>query len=172
MKNIDRIFRITRIAIVIGIIIYIWVFMSGCNPIPEGDFGDPDLMRYVEQFRVEAANRGIKLPDKSVLIVWDELDHLSGHCQWGKNWMTIKIDPDILYRIDEYSPKIEATVFHELTHGYFGRGHTGPWKGIEPSLMAVPDNGRRFWLDGSMRDYYLDELFGLVEMKDLNYLAE
>ena len=133
----------------------------GCQ-VEHEDYIDPLLQPYLNQFQLEAERLNIHLPDMAILMYFEELNGPNAECIYprSRKTMTIKIDPKIFKNgFDKYDYAAEATIFHELGHGYLNRGHIKNTTLIEPSLMAVPDNGRIHWIDGTMREYYLTELF-------------
>ena len=125
---------------------------------------DPKLQPYVIQFQIEAENLNIHLPDRAILMYFENLNGPNAECSYprSRKTMTIKIDPKIFKNgFDKYDHAAEATIFHELGHGYLNRFHIENTTLIEPSLMAVPHNGRVHWIDGTMRELYINELFGV-----------
>ena len=124
---------------------------------------DPILQPYLDKFFEEASMRGVKLPNKIIKMEIKELDYGNGHCDWFLKRAYVFIDPTKFegdfYTYNHY---MEAVIFHELGHGLLNRHHMDHPGGIEYSLMSVPQTGRPTWVDGSMRDYYLNELFRLM----------
>ena len=136
------------------------ILLAGCN-VDHETYIDPILQPYVIQFQVEAERLNVQLPDMDILMYFEDLNGPNARCitPRSRNTMTIKIDPKIFTNgFNEYDYAAEATIFHELGHGYLNRGHIENTTLIEPSLMSVPHNGRVHWIDGTMREYYLKEL--------------
>ena len=140
---------------------------------------DPELQEYHNLFLTEANRFNCNLPDKSVMMYLDTIDS-NGYCTWYKNSMIIKINTEYFYshlEIDRTN-YIERTVFHELTHGYWGRHHncnaydsTIYYQSINDSIIAMVINvpeSIMYSCDGEIlgahiysakRDFYLNEIF-------------
>lgn len=135
------------------------LFLISCIPINQ-EYLDPDLAQYYQTFQIEAERLGINLPSKSIVLTWKELDGVRAHCHTGETSIKICVNSNFYNRSSEYNHKLEATIFHELGHGLLNRSHIEPVDGIETSLMTVPGM-REDWIDGTKREYYLKELFGI-----------
>lgn len=140
-------------------LLLIFVFFS-CTYHDGEEYIDPVLLPYYNTFKYEAERLGVQLPNKGVLICFDDIK-ANGKCDWNKHYCNIKINPNLFEPDDynNYSYRIEATIFHELGHGLLHRHHVENTTLIEISLMATHHNGRVHWIDGTMREYYLKELF-------------
>jgi len=172
------------------ILLIVFSFFS-CSHDPEY-YIDPALMPYWNQFNYEAERLGFQIPDKSfmlVLMTHEELKKIygksvNGLCYRRKKTVTIYIKEELFKgNLLDYSKRVEATVFHELGHG-IGREHnslyydslytfTHPTKGytkeqskIWPVSLLTTPNYYKDFIDGSKREYYLRELFGLEEWKE------
>lgn len=139
----------------------ILLFISLLSCIPDySEYLDPDLAQYYHTFQIEAVRLGVNLPSKSIVLTWKELEVDRAHFHTGKTSIKICINSNFFSRDSEYNYKLEATIFHELGHGLLNRSHIDPVNGIETSLMTVPGM-RKDWINGTKREYYLRELFGI-----------
>ena len=123
------------------------------------DYIDPTLLPYYQAFQVEAERLGVNLPSKSIVLTWKELESDRAHCHTGETSIKICVN-SIFFSPSEYDYKLEATIFHEFGHGLLNRSHIDPVDGVETSLMTVPGM-RKDWINGTKREYYLRELFGI-----------
>ena len=135
------------------------LLLLGCYQ-PQGlEYIDEDLQQYWQQFQAEAQQRGVQLPNKDVMIYWEELDDDLGRCFHNRSTCRVRIDP----AVKEMSPYVlEAVIFHELGHGLLDRDHmdrdtTNHW---ELSLMTVPHVGWPYYNLPEGKEYYVNELFG------------
>ena len=135
------------------------LFLASCNPESQ-EYIEAPLKPYYDTFIYEANRLGVQLPDKSVMMYVEDMEGENGRCDWNKKYCNVKINPAI-FKGDflTYNLSVEATVFHELGHGLLNRYHIENTTLIETSLMAAHHNGRVHWIDGTMREYYLNELF-------------
>lgn len=139
--------------------------ISGCTYHDSEEYIDPVLLPYYNTFKYEAEKLGVQLPNKGVMIYFDNMK-ANGKCDWSEHYCNIKINPN-LFEPDDYniySHRIEATIFHELGHGLLNRHHipSVPNADFEASLMTMPYGHRKYWINGEKRDYYLKELFGII----------
>ena len=144
--------------------VFLILICISCYPNDDHEFIDPALLPYYNTFKYEAERLGVQLPTKGVMIYFDSIDS-NGHCDWNKRYCNITINFN-LFSIDDYdtySRRIEATIFHELGHGLLNRYHlpSVPDAEYEASLMTIPMGGRKYWINGEKREYYLKELFQL-----------
>ena len=139
---------------------YILLFLLFCCISDDPEYIDPFLAPYYTTFQIEAGRLGINLPSKSVVLTWKELEVDRAHCHGGTTSIKICVNSNFFRVESEYNYKLEATIFHELGHGLLNRSHIDPIDGTETSLMTVPGM-REDWINGTKREYYLKELFGL-----------
>ncbi len=137
----------------------LFLFLFSCIS-SQYEYLDPDLAPYYQAFQIEAERLGVNLPSKSIVLTWKELEVVRAHCHTGKTSIKICVNSNFYNRSSEYNRKLEATIFHELGHGLLNRSHVEPINGVETSLMTVPGM-REDWINGTKREYYLRELFGL-----------
>lgn len=154
------------------VVVFLIVTIASCSQQQEA-YVDPILQPYWQQFQIEAERLGVDLPNKNlVMYVTDDIDypgHVNGLCRTRKNNVTIEI-LNKSHIHEGYSQSIEATVFHELAHGFFNRDHNTLYydnisedsrEFVAVSLMTI-GSSRKFWNNGQWREYYLKELFGLI----------
>ena len=141
-------------------LIFVFIFLTSCMP-NDLEYLDPDLAQYYRNFQIEADRLNINLPDKSIMLIFEELDTERAHCHTGKRSIKICVNSNF-FSVEPgiYDYKLEATLFHEFGHGFLNRDHIEPINGIETSLMTVPGM-REDWINGVKREYYLKELFGM-----------
>jgi hypothetical protein len=136
------------------------LLLISCIPDPKGEqYIDPKLRPYFDTFYAEAEKLGVELPTKDVLAYFEEFDGYRAWTYWNERIIRMRVDPEI-HDWGSYSLEVEATIFHELGHGYLNRHHLEYTSVPVESLMTIPHGGRSGWMDGSMREYYLNELFG------------
>lgn len=134
-------------------IIILSIVLFSCNPIKE-DFIDPELYPYIQKFRYEAEIRGYGLPDKDLLVEFNDVPGY-GRCKWKKNWAHIKIHPEKYKSISDSNK--EYIVFHELGHGLLNRHHAQYADTI--TTMMTEDTYGMFKVYEDNRELFLDELF-------------
>ncbi|MCK5617537.1 hypothetical protein KAR91_87545 [Candidatus Pacearchaeota archaeon] len=135
------------------------LFLIGCIQ-NDFEYFDSGLEQYYRTFQIEAERLGVNLPSKSIVLTWKELEGDRAHCHTGKTSIKVCVNNNFFNPESEYNLKLEATIFHELGHGLLNRSHIDPINGIETSLMSVPGM-HEDWINGSKREYYLKELFGI-----------
>lgn len=136
---------------------------------PELPYYDVDerLWHYFASFEREAAYRKITidLNAEGITGVIDNIaeDGVAGTCQYGRHISHVTVDED--YWNNSSSIRREFVVFHELGHCVLDRGHTEDAfaNGICKSIMSSGLGTCRDAYVFQNREYYLDELFSLVD---------
>ncbi len=125
------------------------------------------IWTHFESFENEAARRGIAINLATANItamIADINDHnVAGQCSYGYGGpRRITIDKPFWNRANHL--RREMIVFHELGHCYLDRGHTEATfeSGYCRSIMRSGTCCCRDAYTSQNRDYYLDELFGLL----------
>lgn len=157
--------------------------MFSCSPIVEDNYIDSQLADFYWDFQYEAARLGVSLPNKTIRLVFDDMPGLNGYCQWDNKSMLVRIDKRFFDNNINAGERlaVEATVFHEFGHGYWGRSHTmdtfdSTWYFINTSgdsvmydvqiptsiMYSVDKKANAHSFYSELREYYLKELFQLL----------
>lgn len=133
-----------------------------------------EFQPHVDQFIIEAKNRGLTLEIHNLIIKYDEqiASTICGTCNSNSPSPNIQkiisINPDACWENDV---QLETLIFHELGHCILGRNHTSEElpNGDPKSIMitndislyspCVYDIGGGNCNQLFKREYYLDELF-------------
>lgn len=147
-----------KIILVVGV-----VLLLGCKK-NEGPLVHPDLQVYLDDFKEEAAERGITVDYEKTpinILFISDIDRVElGWCSVRPNeFNTININ--VVFWPAMQPLEKERLVFHELGHCYLKRSHLetersdGFCLSIMNSAQGCADN-----YSEETRDRYLDELFG------------
>ena len=145
------IFKKTALIYMRHLIIILLIF--SCIPDDYENFIQPELQEYYNNFLIEAENRNIQLPDKSVLMYIDDIPGYNGLTYKRKNSIKIIISKEAMSYSKGYDYRIESTIFHELGHGFLNREHVE-----ENSIMNI-NRDKSVYLEN--REFYINELFGI-----------
>ncbi|NNE26861.1 MAG: hypothetical protein HKN09_08460 [Saprospiraceae bacterium] len=128
---------------------------------------DQSLWIYFERFEDEAAKRGIPINLKTLGItgVVENIQetNVAGTCQYGQHIAHVTIDLNFWQSSSFYNR--EFVVFHELGHCALKLNHNDLafTNGICKSIMHSGLTNCRTAYNIENRDYYLDELFGIIQ---------
>ena len=129
---------------------------------------DERLKTYVDEFYVQGAKRGKKLPKDNLVItlkkgLYDDgsvlgVTYLKDHRLFGEKQIKVFIDEAYFYRDDIESDCKETIIFHELGHALLNRGHS------DQNISIMHTNSRYHcykmdYYNKLDRDVMLDELF-------------
>jgi len=127
-----------------------------------------DFRPYFERFEQEAKERGLSF-ETSLSALETSLEHISdgdvvGECHWNSHAPELVII-DIPFWNNASDLDREYVMFHELGHCVLFREHDNSEnnQGFCLSVMASGTTGCQSVYTPENRDYYLDELFGVVE---------
>jgi hypothetical protein len=143
-------------------------FFAPKEPVP-ARFPDVDkaLWEHFEAFELEAASRGIviDLASENLIALFTDIpaDNVAGQCSYSYNHpRQVTIDIPFWNRSNQLSR--EMIVFHELGHCVLNLDHderSFP-SGLCRSIMRSGSCCCRDAYNMQNRNYYLDELFGLI----------
>ncbi len=128
---------------------------------------DRSLWSFFSRFEEEAQLRGLSydLNDLGITGVIESIpeDGVAGTCEYGRHIHHVTVDRNFWNRSSEVSR--EFVVFHELGHCVLGRGHEeGTFaNGLCLSIMRSGLGDCRDGYNNSNREYYLDELFDIID---------
>lgn len=127
---------------------------------------DSRLWDYFSSFEEEAASRGINinLRDLEITGVIENIseDGIAGTCQYGRHIHHVTIDLGYWNRSSFLGR--EMVVFHELGHCALDLGHQ-EMEDINGNCLSIMNSGTsgcRVLYSQANREYYLDELFDLI----------
>jgi len=128
----------------------------------------PDFRPFFERFEVEAAARGLTF-DLDLHRLETSLEPIDegnvvGQCEWHSHAPEhVIIDMEFWENASDLAR--EYVMFHELGHCILFREHDNSESpfGNCLSIMASGTTDCRFGYNSETREYYLDELFGLID---------
>ena len=135
---------------------------------------DPVFEGFVERFIEEGEKRGfsVDLASHNITIHFTNIDqeqspNVVGMCSYNSlNQNDITIDYNFWQQAGDLQK--EFILFHELGHCYLKRGHQSDafQNGICVSIMRGADPGCSDAYTAANRDYYIDELFSVLNTRD------
>jgi len=127
-----------------------------------------DFRPYFERFEEAAAERGLTF-ESSLNALETSLEHINdgnvvGECHWNSHAPELVII-DIPFWNNASDLDREYVMFHELGHCVLFRDHDNSinHQGFCLSVMASGTTGCESVYTPANREYYLDELFGIVD---------
>lgn len=152
-----------------ALLLFLSILIVSCNSLETEVTIDPALQPYVDQFLIEAQNRGVNIDlQENGLIMQFEEDvstaDYSGICRYRIGTNEVGIDKEVWGRLDEVER--DRLIYHELGHCVLDRGHRNDKfdNNIWVSLMrGDPLSGIELRMPvcyvWDRTSYYLDELF-------------
>lgn len=147
--------------------------LSTCKKEAQNVLVDPELQKYVDQFFIEAKQRGISLDESNLEVVFKDIEDACGYGYSryeNTDLRRVEIDPTCWEgQLENWK---EYLIFHELGHAVLRRSHLNS---VMPNRMAksimcgtgfgyeecVRNNGGVPYstYTPTLRDFYLKELF-------------
>lgn len=141
------------------LILSLLTLQSCLSSFEEKEFNStPELQSYVDQFFIEANDRGLYYPKGNLIVAFKKNLNKSEQA-WGISTKKlgqriIYIDYDFFYEQKQYRDRIEALIFHEMGHAILNRKHCESQSLMNPSWgFSCYENLPK------IRKIFVDELF-------------
>lgn len=122
-----------------------------------------EIQQHYDAFYSEGRKRGLRLRERPVEIILVDNYDVAGRASRRKQWIKIRTSVT-QYGHERNAINLEYVVFHELGHYVLNRDHNNDTLQNGQLASMMYENKVAYTVNKEhLRDYYLDELFGVLE---------